>query len=89
LGERRRVEIEFLVSVAVSDLFIDLSVFELEHGSVTILDARMGVLHLTINSHRYCMGVVDLNASFAEATLRRGVGGAELTAAQVSPEVLR
>lgn len=88
-GERRRAEFTFPVSVAASDLFIDLSVFEVERGSVTILDARLGVLHLTITSRRYCMGVVDLDASFAEAILRRGVAAEEVTAAHVSTEALR
>jgi ABC-type polysaccharide/polyol phosphate transport system ATPase subunit len=68
-GERRRVEITFVQSVAVSDLFIDLSVFEMEHGSVTILDARMGALHLAVTTSRYFMGMVDLDAAFDEATL--------------------
>lgn len=75
-GERRRVEMTFELSVAVSDLFIDLSVFEIERGSVRILEACLGALHLTISSTRYCMGVVDLDASFAEKTLRRGAGEA-------------
>lgn len=68
-GERRRAEFTFVLSVAVRDLFVDLSVFEMERGSVTILDARLGVLHLTVNSSRYCMGVVDLGAAFAESSL--------------------
>jgi homopolymeric O-antigen transport system ATP-binding protein len=82
-GERRRVEITFVQSVAVSDLFIDLSVFEVESGSVTILDARMGALHLTVTSSRYCMGMVDLDAAFNEATLRPGVAEPEPSAAGV------
>ena len=82
-GERRRVEISFVLSVAVSDLFADLSVFEMERGSVTILDARMGALHLTVTSPRYCLGVVDLDASFAEATLRPGAVGPTTPATRV------
>jgi ABC-type polysaccharide/polyol phosphate transport system ATPase subunit len=77
VGERRRVEITFVLSVAVGDLFADLSVFEMGRGSITILDARIGVLHLTVASSRYCMGVVDLDASFAEETLRQGDAGPE------------
>lgn len=79
-GERRRVEMTFDVSVAVGDIFIDLSVFEIEGGSVSIIDACLGVLHLTVSSTRYCLGVVDLDASFSEKTLRRGTGGAVLAA---------
>ncbi|MDQ3920192.1 MAG: Wzt carbohydrate-binding domain-containing protein [Acidobacteriota bacterium] len=76
-GERRRVEIRFVQSVAVSDLFVDLSVFEMEHGSVSILDARMGALHLAVTSSRYCLGMVDLDAAFDEATLRPGAAEPE------------
>jgi len=82
-GERRRVEVSFVLSVAVADLFADLSVFEMERGSVTILDARMGALHLTVTSPRYCLGVVDLDASFAEATLRPGAVGSTTPATRV------
>lgn len=81
-GERRRVEITFVLSVAVSDLFVDLSVFEVEQGSVTVLDARMGALHLSITSSRYCMGMVDLGAAFKEATLRPGAAEPEPSAAR-------
>ena len=77
-GERRRVEITFALSVAVEDLFIDLSVFEMDGGSVEVLDARFGVLHLTINKSRYCIGIVDLDAVFAESILRRSGGNATL-----------
>jgi lipopolysaccharide transport system ATP-binding protein len=93
-GERRRVEMTFDVSVAVGDIFIDLSVFEIERGSVNMLEACHGALHLTVSSTRYCMGVVDLDASFAEKTLRRGAGEAVLAspsfaAAQGGGEVRR
>lgn len=71
-GERRRVEIAFELSVAVEDLFIDFSVFELDRGSIAILDARFGVLHLAITSLHYCYGLVDLRAEIIESTLRRG-----------------
>ncbi|HEX8142055.1 MAG TPA: ABC transporter ATP-binding protein [Pyrinomonadaceae bacterium] len=77
-GERRRVEITFELSVAVADLFIDFSVFEMERGSITILDARFGVLHLAITSLRDCFGVVDLRAEIAESTLGRGDCDAQL-----------
>lgn len=79
-GERRRVEMSFDVSVAVGDIFIDLSVFEIEGGSVDILDACHGALHLTVSATRYCLGVVDLDAAFSETTLRRGEGEAVLAA---------
>lgn len=80
-GERRRVEIAFELGVAVSDLFIDLSVFETDHqGSFVVLDVRLGILHLAVTSLRYCGGVVDLVAGFAESTLRRGDGEAEFAA---------
>ncbi|HEY0323198.1 MAG TPA: ABC transporter ATP-binding protein [Pyrinomonadaceae bacterium] len=71
-GERRRVEISFKQSFAVSDIFVDLSVFEVAGGSISVLDTRLGVLHLTVTSVRYCMGVVDLEAVFAESTLGQG-----------------
>jgi lipopolysaccharide transport system ATP-binding protein len=74
-GERRRVEIAFDLSVAVRDLFIDLSVFELDRGSVTVLDARMGTLHLPVSSLTYCDGLVDLRAAFAESPLGTNPGG--------------
>jgi ABC-type polysaccharide/polyol phosphate transport system ATPase subunit len=71
-GERRRVEIAFDLSVAAADLFIDLSVFEMDHGSFVVLDAQVGVLHLAITTLRHCGGVVDLDAGFAESILQRG-----------------
>jgi ABC-type polysaccharide/polyol phosphate transport system ATPase subunit len=73
-GERRRVEISFKLTAAVGDLFIDLSVFEFDQGSYTVLDARLGVLHLAVTSFRYCAGVVDLDAAFTESILRPGDG---------------
>jgi lipopolysaccharide transport system ATP-binding protein len=66
-GERRRVEIAFDLSVAVHDLFVDLSIFELDHGAVSVLDARLGILHLTVVSSRYCYGITDLSATFTES----------------------
>ncbi|HEY6186446.1 MAG TPA: ABC transporter ATP-binding protein [Pyrinomonadaceae bacterium] len=77
-GERRRVEITFRLSVAVGDLFIDFSIFELDRGSIVVLDARYGVLHLAITSLRDCFGVVDLEAEIAESTLGRGDRDAQL-----------
>ena len=32
----------------------------------------MSTLHLTVTSSRYCMGMVDLDAAYNEATLRPG-----------------
>jgi hypothetical protein len=75
-GERRRVEIAFELTVAVGDLFIDLSVFEFDQGAYTILDARLGILHLAVTSLSYCAGIVDLDAGFAESILRPGDGNA-------------
>jgi hypothetical protein len=75
-GERRRVEITFELTVAVGDLFIDLSVFEFDQGSYTVLDARLGILHLAVTSLSYCAGIVDLDAGFAESILRPGDGNA-------------
>jgi hypothetical protein len=73
-GERRRVEISFELTVAVGDLFIDLSVFEFDRGSYAVLDARLAVLHLTVSSIRHSAGVVDLDASFTESILSPGGG---------------
>jgi lipopolysaccharide transport system ATP-binding protein len=61
-GERRRVEIAFQPNVAVADLFVDLSVFEVVHGAVSVLDARLGVLHLVVTSPRHYVGITDLSA---------------------------
>jgi len=69
-GERRRVEIAFDLTVAVGDLFVDLSVFEHAHGSVTVLDARVGALHLGIMSAFSCYGLVELSAVFSESAPR-------------------
>jgi ABC-type polysaccharide/polyol phosphate transport system ATPase subunit len=76
-GERRRVEIAFDLSVAVTDLFIDLSVFEMDQGSFAVLDVRLGVLQLAVTSSRYCGGIVDLDAGFAESIIQRGDGDTE------------
>lgn len=62
-GELRRLEVEFRLDVAVTDLFIDLSVFEVVHGHISVLEARIGVLHLTLNSPRHCVGITDLSAA--------------------------
>jgi ABC-type polysaccharide/polyol phosphate transport system ATPase subunit len=82
-GERRRVEISFDLSVAVTDVFIDLSVFELDQGAFTVLDVRHGVLQLAVTSSRYCGGIVDLDARFAESILTRPDGDAEFVATAV------
>ncbi len=79
-SERRRVEITFELSVAVGDLFIDLSVFEFDHGSYAVLDACLAILHLAVTSFRYCAGVVDLDAGFTESILRPGDRDAGLLA---------
>jgi hypothetical protein len=70
------VEITFELTVAVEDLFIDLSVVEVDQGAYTILDARLGILHLAVTSLSYCAGIVDLDAGFAESSLRPGDGNA-------------
>jgi ABC-type polysaccharide/polyol phosphate transport system ATPase subunit len=62
-GERRRIEVTFRVDVTVSDLFIDLSVFEVTQGSITVCDARMGVLHITVAPPLHCSGITDLGAA--------------------------
>jgi hypothetical protein len=62
-GERRRIEIAFRLAVLVTDLFIDLSLFEVTHGVISVLDARVGVLHLTIARPLHCAGITDLGAS--------------------------
>jgi homopolymeric O-antigen transport system ATP-binding protein len=65
-GEYRRVEIAFHLDVAAGDLFVDLSVFEVVHGAVSVLDTRVGVLHLTIAAPRHFAGIADLSASMRE-----------------------
>jgi hypothetical protein len=82
-GERRRVAFAFDLSVAVTDLFIDLSVFEMDRGAFTVMDVRLGVLDLAVTSSRYCVGLVDLDAKFAESILQRGEGDAEFVATGV------
>lgn len=82
-GERRRVEIAFELGVAVADLFIDLSLFEMNPGSFDVLDVRLGVLHLAVTSSSLCGGIVDLDAGFAESILHRGDADADDVAAMV------
>jgi len=65
-GERRTVEVSFRLDVAVVDLFIDLSIFEVVHGAVAVLDARRAVLHLTVCPPRHFVGITDLSASIHE-----------------------
>jgi ABC-type polysaccharide/polyol phosphate transport system ATPase subunit len=62
-GERRRIEVEFRVDVTVVDLFVDLSVFEVVNGTIAVLDARIGVLHLTVAPPLHCVGITDLAAT--------------------------
>jgi lipopolysaccharide transport system ATP-binding protein len=61
-GDRRRFEITFRLDVAVSDLFVDLSIFEITLGMVHVLDARVGVLHLLIASPIHYLGLSNLSA---------------------------
>jgi hypothetical protein len=61
--ERRRVEIEFDAPVAVGDLFLDVSVSEETAGRITVLDARLSVLHLTIAPPAHYYGLADVSAS--------------------------
>lgn len=60
--ETRRVEIDFDLAVTMHDLFIDLSLFEVVHGQTSILDARLGVLHLEITRPLSSIGITDLRA---------------------------
>jgi lipopolysaccharide transport system ATP-binding protein len=62
-GERRRVEVRFDVPVAVGDLFVDLSVFEIIDSQVSVLDARIGVLHVAVKPPGHYVGIADLAAS--------------------------
>ena len=62
-GERRRCEVQLRLGVACSDLFLDLSVFEVFDGEVRVLDVRVGVLHLTVTAPRHYAGISDLSAS--------------------------
>lgn len=62
-GERRRVEVEFHLNVAVGDLFVDLSIFEVQQGAVIVIDARIAVLHLTVAKPRHWAGITDLSAA--------------------------
>lgn len=61
-GERRRVEVLFRLDVGVGDVFVDVSVFELAHGAVDVLDARVHVLHLTVSIPRHYIGMADVSA---------------------------
>ncbi|MEA2236368.1 MAG: lipopolysaccharide transport system ATP-binding protein [Thermoanaerobaculia bacterium] len=66
-GEQRRMEIEFHLDLAVTDVFIDLSIFEvLPHGEMSVLDHRVGVLHLTVVPPRHFGGIADLSATIRE-----------------------
>lgn len=61
-GERRRIEVLFRLDLGVGDVFIDVSVFEVAHGAVEVLDARMHTLHLTVSVPRHYIGVADVAA---------------------------
>lgn len=61
-GERRCVEVSFRLDVGVGDVFVDVSAFELVHGAVNILDARMHVLHLTVSMSPHYIGLADMSA---------------------------
>jgi lipopolysaccharide transport system ATP-binding protein len=74
-GERRRIEIDFVVALAVGDLFVDLSVFELVDGETRVLDARIGVAHLSITRPGHYVGVADLGAQ-----IRTGIREPEASA---------
>ncbi|HEV7426179.1 MAG TPA: ATP-binding cassette domain-containing protein [Thermoanaerobaculia bacterium] len=65
-GERRRMEIECRLDMAVSDLFLDLSIFEVSEGAMNVLDNRVGVLHLTVAPPRHFAGITDLSAVIRE-----------------------
>jgi homopolymeric O-antigen transport system ATP-binding protein len=62
-GEHRRVEVTFCADVAVGDLFVDLSIFEVVDGAVVVLDARIAALHLIVSPPRHCFGITDLSAA--------------------------
>jgi lipopolysaccharide transport system ATP-binding protein len=79
-GELRRVGLTFDLSVAVADLFIDLSVFDQNPATIDVLDVRAKLLHLVINSTQYCGGIVDLDIRFSESILRPGESDVELLA---------
>jgi ABC-type polysaccharide/polyol phosphate transport system ATPase subunit len=62
IGERRRFEITFRLDLAVTDVFVDLSIFEIAAGAVHVLDARIGVLHLTVATPSHYLGLSNLSA---------------------------
>jgi ABC-type polysaccharide/polyol phosphate transport system ATPase subunit len=65
-GARRRIGIELRLDLAVPDVFVDLSVFEVVDGAMNILDHRVGVLHLTLVPVRHFGGITDLAAIIRE-----------------------
>jgi lipopolysaccharide transport system ATP-binding protein len=65
-GERRRIEIELHLDVGVPDLFLNLSIFEIVLGAMTVFDHRVGVLHLTVTPPRHFAGITDLSAVIRE-----------------------
>lgn len=62
-GEHRRMEVRFRLHVAVRDLFVDLSVFEVNLGVVNVLDNRCSILHLSVAAPRHYAGIADLSAT--------------------------
>jgi lipopolysaccharide transport system ATP-binding protein len=65
----RRVEVEFRVPLAVAELFVDLSAYEVVDGQVTMLDARIGVLHVSVVPPLDYVGIADLEASIRSRSL--------------------
>ncbi len=61
-GEHRRIEVEVHLDLAVGDLFLDLSVFEVVLGAISVLDTRIGVLYLTVAAPQHWRGITDLSA---------------------------
>jgi ABC-type polysaccharide/polyol phosphate transport system ATPase subunit len=61
-GELRRMEVTFRLDAGAGDLFIDLSVFEVVHGVVSVFDARIHALHITVGTSRRYFGIADLSA---------------------------
>jgi lipopolysaccharide transport system ATP-binding protein len=62
-GEDRQIEVVFRVPLAVADLFVDLSAYEIVDGHASVLDARIGVLHVPVVPPMDYFGIADLEAS--------------------------
>jgi ABC-type polysaccharide/polyol phosphate transport system ATPase subunit len=65
-GEWRHLEVKLSLNVAVADVFLDLSIFEVAGGAAIVLDARIGVLHLRVTPPSHCAGITDLMAAIRE-----------------------